>query len=53
MSQNSTHSHTVTAKGSVSSTFAGAASTTGSTGSGSAINIQNPYTVVYMYKRTA
>lgn len=27
--------------------------TSGSTGSGTAVNVQNPYTVVYMYKRTA
>ena len=47
------HSHTVTAKGSVSSSFKGAVGTTGSTGKGTSFSIQNPYTVVYMYKRTA
>lgn len=30
-----------------------AASTSGATGSGTSVNIQNPYTAVYMYKRTA
>ncbi len=53
MSANASHSHTVTTSGSVSSNFSGTAGTTGSTGSGSSFNIQNPYTVVYMYKRTA
>ena len=53
MSENSSHSHTVTAKGSVSSSFKGAAGTTGTTGKGTSFSIQNPYTVVYMYKRTA
>ena len=53
MSQNSSHSHTVTAKGSVSSSFKGTAGTTGSTGSSKEFSVQNPYTVVYMYKRTA
>ena len=47
------HSHTVTAKGSVSSSFKGTAGTTESTGKGTSFSIQNPYTVVYMYKRTA
>ena len=47
------HTHTLTAKGTVSSTFTGASATTSSVGSGSAINVQNPYTSVYMYKRTA
>ena len=53
MSQNSSHSHTITAKGSVSSSFKGTAGTTGSTGSSKEFSVQNPYTVVYMYKRTA
>ena len=53
MNQNSSHTHTVTAKGSVSSSFKGAAGTTGTTGKGTSFSIQNPYTVVYMYKRTA
>ena len=53
MSKNSSHSHTVTAKGSVSSSFTGTSGTTGSTGSSKEFSVQNPYTVVYMYKRTA
>ena len=48
----SNHTHIVTAAGTVSSTFTGASATTSSVGSGSAINVQNPYTSVYMYKRT-
>ena len=47
------HSHTVTAKGSVSSSFKGTAGTTGSTGKGTSFSVQNPYISVYMYKRTA
>ena len=47
------HSHTVTAKGSVSSSFTGTSGTTRSTGSSKEFSVQNPYTVVYMYKRTA
>ena len=50
-SYNSTH--TVTPTGTISSTFTGTSATTTSAGSGSAINIQNPYVVVYMWKRTA
>ena len=53
MNQNSSHTHTVTAKGSIKSSFTGSAGTTGSTGSGTSFSVQNPYTVVYMYKRTA
>lgn len=46
------HTHSVTAKGTVASTFTGSSAKTSSVGSGSAINVQNPYTSVYMYKRT-
>ena len=53
MRENNTHNHTVTAKGSVTSTFKGTSGTTSNTGSGTAISVQDPYTVVYMYKRTA
>ena len=46
------HTHSVTAKGTVSSTFTGTAGTTGVTGKATAVNVQNPYITVYMYKRT-
>lgn len=49
----STSTHTVTPKGTVSSTFTGKSATTSSTGSGTSFNIQNPYIKVYMWKRTA
>lgn len=45
------HNHTVTAEGTVKSTFKGTASNTEYTGSGTSFNVQNPYTAVYMYKR--
>ena len=45
------HTHSVTAKGTVSSTFAGTSVSTSSVGSNTAFNVQNPYTSVYMYKR--
>ena len=45
------HTHSVTAKGTVSSTFTGTSATTSSTGSGTSFSVQNPYTSVYMYKR--
>ena len=47
----SNHTHTVTAAGTVSSTFKGTSATTSSTGSGTSFSVQNPYTSVYMYKR--
>ena len=53
MNTNWVHSHTVTAKGSVSSSFTGTAGTTGSVGKGTSFSVQNPYISVYMYKRTA
>ena len=47
------HSHTVTSKGTVSSSFSGQSSTTSSVGSGGAITIDKlqPYITVYMWKR--
>ena len=51
MNQNYSHAHTVTASGSVSSSFSGTAGTTGSTGKGTSFSVQNPYTAIYMYKR--
>lgn len=45
------HTHSVTAAGTVSSSFSGSSSQTGSTGSNTAFSVQNPYTVIYMYKR--
>lgn len=49
----SSHTHTLTPAGSVSSTFKGATANTSSTGSGSSVNFQNPYITVYIWKRTA
>ena len=53
IASNGVHSHNVTAKGSVSSSFNGTAGTTGSVGKGTSFSVQNPYISVYMYKRTA
>jgi len=47
------HSHTYSASGQISVTFSGTTATTSSIGSGNAFNIQNPYIVVYIWKRTA
>lgn len=47
------HTHTMTSSGTVTSTFTGKSVTTSSTGSTTAFSIQNPYIVVYMWKRTA
>ena len=47
------HQHYYTAAGTVSSSFTGTKVTSTTTGSGTAVNVQDPYTVVYMYKRTA
>lgn len=47
------HSHTLIAKGNVSSIFTGTSGTTTSVGQGTAINVLNPYITVYMWKRTA
>ena len=48
------HTHSVTAKGTVSSTFTGKADSTGSAGSSNptAISVQDPYVTVYMWRRT-
>ena len=48
---NVNHTHKVTAAGSVSSTFKGAGSNTETTGLGTAFSVQNPYIVMYIYKR--
>ena len=45
------HTHSVTAAGTVSSTFAGTASNTGATGGGKSISVQDAYITVFMYKR--
>ncbi len=45
------HYHSVTAAGTVSSTFTGTASNTGATGDGTSFSVQNEYITVYMYKR--
>ena len=47
------HSHNVTARGTVSSSFSGSAGTTGSNGSGSSFSILPPYVVKYCFERTA
>lgn len=44
------HTHTITPRGSVSSTFSGSQGTTSSSGDGSTQNLQ-PYIVVYRYRR--
>lgn len=49
----SSHTHTLTPSGTVSSTFKGNTSNTSATGSGSSVNFQNPYITVYIWKRTA
>ena len=53
VSINVDHTHSFTAKGSVSSTFTGTAGTTGATGSGTAVNKMPPYIVKYCFERTA
>ena len=45
------HSHTVTAKGTVSSAFTGTKDKTNSTGDGKSFSTIDPYITVYMYKR--
>lgn len=47
------HTHSLTASGTVTSTFSGKTVTTSSNGSGSSIDIMNPYITVYMWRRTA
>ena len=49
----SQHNHTLTSSGTVTSTFTAKSATTSSKGSTSSFSIQNPYIVVYMWKRTA
>ena len=48
---NSNHTHQVTAKGTVTSTFKGTAGNTGKTGSSTSFSVLDPYITVYMYKR--
>ncbi len=45
------HYHSVTAAGTVTSTFTGTASNTGATGGGKSFSVQNSYITVFMYKR--
>ena len=45
------HYHSVTASGTVTSTFKGTASNTGTTGSNTSFSVLDPYITVYMYKR--
>lgn len=51
--QSGNHTHTVTADGTVNSSFTGKESTTSSVGSSSALDVMNPYITVYMYKRVS
>lgn len=51
MRENNTHNHTLTASGTVSSTFTGTKANTSSIGSGNSFNVQDQYITVYMYKR--
>ena len=50
---NTTHTHSVTAKGDIETKFTGERTKTESTGSGSAISVEDEYITVYMYRRTA
>ena len=50
-SNSANHTHSVTAAGTVSSTFTGTASNTGATGGGKSISVQDSYITVFMYKR--
>ena len=52
-SNSANHTHSVTAKGTVTSTFAGTKATTTATGEGKSFSTVDPYITVYMYKRTA
>lgn len=47
------HTHSATPSGSVTSTFTGKTVTSSSNGSGSSIDIMNPYITVYIWRRTA
>ena len=47
------HTHQVTAKGTVSSSFTGSASNTGYVGNNTSFSVLDPYITVYMYKRTS
>ena len=49
------HTHTLTARGTVSSTFTGSSATTSSVGNSTAFSVSHiqPYITVYMWKRTA
>ena len=47
------HTHSMTASGTVTSSFSGSSATTSSSGNSESFSIQNPYVVVYIWKRTA
>ena len=47
------HTHTFTAKGSITNSFTGTKVNTTAFGSSSSIDIRNPYITTYMWKRTA
>ena len=47
------HTHTLTPEGTVESKFTGTETTTSSVGIGESFSVQNPYIIVYMWKRTA
>ena len=48
---NVSHYHSVTAAGTVTSTFTGTTGNTGATGGGKSFSVQNSYITVFMYKR--
>lgn len=52
-SSQGSHTHTITPKGSVTSTFKGNKGTTSSVGGNSSFSVQNPYIVTYVWKRVA
>ena len=52
-STSDSHSHTLTAAGTVASTYTGEESTSSSVGSGTSFNALNPYVTVYIWKRVS
>ena len=52
-SETASHSHTLTAAGTVASTYTGEESTSSSVGSGTSFNVLNPYVTVYIWKRVS
>ena len=52
-SSQGSHTHSITSKGNVTSTFKGNKGTTSSVGVSSSFSVQNPYIVTYVWKRVA